>query len=944
MNTPINRYLLTLFLLFMAVAGYAQKSALLKIQSELDSLRSIAPLEKIYLHLDKDSYLLGDTIWYKAYVTEGSFWTPSPISGVLYIELTDDQGHLVQRSRQMLFAGSTYGDFFLDPANLKPGKFTLRAYTRWLQNFGEDYFYERFITVAGDYRQEWAVNLAPIILTDTTGKQALSARMKLRNIDGKPFRMKPVSLEIEEKGKRIFQEKIIVDTSGLLEQDFTLSKKQKLSDLDIVLREDDAIKLRFPLSEGLAQTQYDVQFLPESGHWLTAVSCIMGIKILDDSGLGINAQGIILNAEQKKVATFACNHKGMGKVVLPALPAGNYVAQITFPNGTQKTYPLPPALEEGLILHYNPQTSKDSINLSITASEALQQLQQRFMLIGESRGIMCYGALMILKESQIKTVLSRQYFPEGIIHFSLRALNGQVLAERMVYNTATHKPALKLSITPQRKSYNTRDSVALTIMAKDSLNKPVVGNFSLAITDDSQYQRDKWAPNIWNSYYLSSELKGNIEEPDYYFSKDTAAAQALDNLLLTQGWVRYDQSWLSKKAGFTFHAEPTFSISGTVKNAFGKGLKQIPIILLASGKTTFLKDTVTDEKGRFVFDKFPPFDTLGMVIQARNKRGKSFNVGIDLDPDTQILPPSTLAPSSAHSWFVNLDSTLQKRVLDQRLYQKNLRVLHYQANPNTIMLDEVDINAKKVVKGSKNLNGLGEADQLLNEDELLAQGSKTLLDILQEKIKGFHLGFYPRKQGKPEYMVNEKKARLIFDGVDLEFFYDKETAIADNNHMLFIKSYLEQYTGNDVKGIEIMYSPKYNSTYNSHFLTPQELMNASPVMGSDPVYIEITTRGGKGPFMRNTPGVAHFRPMPFTWPHEFYRPRYTHKDQSTGLEDLRSTIHWQPMVITDEQGKATVTFFTSDRPGTYTIQMEGIDNSGNLGTAEQQLIIQEKRK
>ncbi|GAA4790634.1 TonB-dependent receptor plug domain-containing protein [Olivibacter ginsenosidimutans] len=923
-------------------SGYAQKSNLLKIQHELDSLRSIAPLEKIYLHLDKDSYLLGDTVWYKVYVREGTFLMPSPLSGVVYIELADNKGHLIQRSRQMLFGGSTYGDFFLDPASLKAGKFTLRAYTRWLQNFGPAYFYERSLTVSGDYRQEWTVDLAPITVVDTAGKKELSLRLKVHALDGKSFRIKPITLEIEEKGKRVFQDKVIVDSAGLVEQNFNLPQKQNVSDLNVVLREDSTVMAHFPLREGLAQTAYDVQFLPESGHWLTEAPCTMGIKIIDQNGLGVNAHGAILDQSGKKITTFILTHKGMGRITLPPLPAGSYQAQVSFPDGSQKTYPLPTPSANGMLLHYDAAVSQDAIHLQVISTKTLQQQYPSVMLIGESRGIMCYGAILNLTEAEAHATIPSAYFPEGIVHFSLYTLGGQPLAQRMLYNRK-QKQALTIAVQPNKERYSTRDSVSLTVKVKDSLGKGVAGNFSVAVTDDSQYQREKWASNILNHYYLNSELTSWVEDPEYYFSSDSAVETALDNLLLTQGWVSYDQSWLKKRTTFRYDPEPAFSVSGTVKNAFGKALKEIPVVLLATGKTTFFTDTLTDEKGKFNFNRFPVFDTLGMVIQARNKRGKSFNVGIDLDPDTQ--PPSTpIAPTAvAHAWFVNLDSTLQRRILDQREYQKNLRVRNHQADPNTIMLEEVTINAKKVVKGSKNLNGLGEADQSLTEEELLADGSKSLLNILEQKIKGFHLGFYPRKQGKPEYMVNEKKARLIFDGVDLEFFYDKETAVADNDHMLFIKSYLEQYTGNDVKGIEIMYSPKYNSSYNSHFLTPQELMNASPVMGSDPVYIEITTRGGKGPFMRTTPGVVHFRPMPFSWPHEFYRPRYPHQVAENHLQDLRSTIHWQPLVITDEQGKATLSFFTSDRAGTYTIWLEGIDDAGNPGLAKQKLYIDQKQ-
>src|SRR5690606_13148466 len=148
-------------LAFLMEAGYCQQQTIPKIQEALDSLQLTRPLEKLYVHLDKSDYLLGDTIWYKAYVMDGVTGGFSQMSGVVYVELIDGEGNLVQRSRLVLVAASTHGEFVLDPTVVKPGRFQLRAYTRWLQNFGADYFYQRAVQVSGDYFQEWTVDLAP---------------------------------------------------------------------------------------------------------------------------------------------------------------------------------------------------------------------------------------------------------------------------------------------------------------------------------------------------------------------------------------------------------------------------------------------------------------------------------------------------------------------------------------------------------------------------------------------------------------------------------------------------------------------------------------------------------------------------------------------------------------------------------------------------------------
>jgi hypothetical protein len=84
--------------------------------------------------------------------------------------------------------------------------------------------------------------------------------------------------------------------------------------------------------------------------------------------------------------------------------------------------------------------------------------------------------------------------------------------------------------------------------------------------------------------------------------------------------------------------------------------------------------------------------------------------------------------------------------------------------------------------------------------------------------------------------------------------------------------------------------------------------------------------------LKTTPGTYHYRPLPFTLPKEFYRPKYTEKNNTVDLgSDLRSTIHWEPNVITDKNGKATISFFSADKPGDYTVIIEGTNMTGDLG-------------
>jgi hypothetical protein len=96
-------------------------------------------------------------------------------------------------------------------------------------------------------------------------------------------------------------------------------------------------------------------------------------------------------------------------------------------------------------------------------------------------------------------------------------------------------------------------------------------------------------------------------------------------------------------------------------------------------------------------------------------------------------------------------------------------------------------------------------------------------------------------------------------------------------------------------------------------------------------FIEITTRSGHGPYLNNTPGTYLYKPLPISWPVAFYKPKYLVKDITKHTPDLRSTISWEPNIVTDNNGEAKVWFYTADKPTTYSLILEGSDMNGNIG-------------
>ena len=193
--------------------------------------------------------------------------------------------------------------------------------------------------------------------------------------------------------------------------------------------------------------------------------------------------------------------------------------------------------------------------------------------------------------------------------------------------------------------------------------------------------------------------------------------------------------------------------------------------------------------------------------------------------------------------------------------------------------------------------------------------------------RGWYSPAPDKRIAKMTWVLNFKKLHFVFDGMDLEYFHPKQTL---EQRYFTIKSYLDYFTAEDITGIELMFSDKYNGNYGIDMLPP-------PGFGSAPRYsadawLEITTRSKQGPFMKVTPGTYLHKALPFTLAKQFYRPRYTTSNRDKGMgTDLRSTLHWEPNVITNAAGKATVSFFSADIPANYTVIVEGTDMDGQLG-------------
>jgi hypothetical protein len=214
-------------------------------------------------------------------------------------------------------------------------------------------------------------------------------------------------------------------------------------------------------------------------------------------------------------------------------------------------------------------------------------------------------------------VIPKDHFPTGIVAFTLLSDKGEPLNERIAF--IGHQDRLKLKLNTDKQVYHTREKVKLELKATSGASGPSAGSFSVAVTDEDKVPIDSLNEQTIESYLLlTSELKGRIEQPNYYFLHPSDQSRSdLDNLLLTQGYRHF----IWKQDTATYPAEQGMQISGTVKKN-GRPVAGAKVKLFSNTGGMFMLDTLTDQEGRFAFKGLLFADSTKFVVQSRVKKGQ----------------------------------------------------------------------------------------------------------------------------------------------------------------------------------------------------------------------------------------------------------------------------------------------------------------------------------
>lgn len=898
---------LNLFFILLCLNSFnllaQQPKELDRVVSNLQEYMGARPQEKIHIHFDKPFYSVGDTVWFKVYLVNALSNQLSSISKVVHLDINSPNGqskHLVLP----INAGMAAAQLVLTDSLYTAGDYPLRAYTQWMRNAGEDYFFSHTLRV-GDvlhYKATAAANFS-----ETSA--GLTAELTYTSAKGEVITAQEVNYKLKQGDKIVFAGKLNTGFSGKGGIVFPTDKLPKEGTLVLetssTLTSGSVLTNRFVVNTGKDKLVLD--FFPEGGALVAGIRSKVAFKAIGKDGLGVSVKGYIENEKGEKVSEFQTARYGMGVLALLPQMGSSYTAVVSDGTYQGQRFTLPKALAEGFVLAVN-RTENDDLLVRISKSAGMES-QTEVRLVVQANGEVQQAIKLPISNASISFNITQEKLMTGINQLTLFTADNKPLAERLVFVQPKQVQTILESDKPE---YATRDLIKLQF--DNGAN--IVGGYSVAVVKaDKVTLAEEKQLSIYANLLLSSDLKGNIEEPNYYFTGDYVnKAAELDALLLSQGWRRFN--WTEVLAGNVpapkHVAEQGLEINGKITSlVLSKPVAGAKIKLLAAKEMLFL-DTIADAQGRFSFKDLQLSDSVEVILRASGAK-ESNNVKVVLDEQENALPfftadlpslPLTLAADTAMQTYLSQTSSLFDEM------EKTGKIIQ------GTTLKTVEIKTRKKapeIKGSVYPFAAPPPDYTIEPDKLQEMVS------LQNYLKGRFMGV--RAMGDKLYSNAGELMVLLLNGTAIEDLSGIDPraltgvqiirgSIVSANMAAALMMSLDE-TGMDQKK-KIPFTNQYNQSPAAGivFLTMKDIPNKFIKPNRPPGFLQVPVAG-------------------YTYAREFYMPSYEIQKDSV-QSDYRSTLFWKPNIITEEGGKTEFSFYASDEPGQYRVTLEGIGANGQL--------------
>ncbi|HEV7781871.1 MAG TPA: hypothetical protein VGO58_11440 [Chitinophagaceae bacterium] len=773
-----------------------------KFDAALTSLAAKHQPEKIYIHYDKEYYVAGETIWFKAYLYNDG--KPSANNNNLLLQFTDSKGKLVSNKMFPVMGAVAKGSIQV-PDSLPQGNYYVRAFTPAMMNYEEGFIYKKNI-----------------------------------------FVFRP-----------------------------SAAAKEKTQSSNI-----------------------SVQFFPESGELVDNILSVVGFKAVDQWGTPAEVNGVLRLEDGTTIASFKTYHDGIGKIQFKAQAGKKYIAEVETDAG-KRTYSLPEVKTTGINLKI--QDEKGGKKFQLTRSEKDKAQFETVWLVAQINNHLVYENEIKFDADYPSIIghLLTDSLPSGILHFTVFNSDGMPLAERLSF-VDNREYASKMDMASLKTGTEKRAENTIELNFPDLVQR----SCSVSITDMSGSSFND-NDNIWSRLLLTSDLKGHVHNPGWYFTNPgDSTKQALDNLMLTHGWSRFN--W-TKILANEFPAgkpadRPFISVSGKVVD--DKTKQPLPggklnFYLEAEDSTSLNLETTVDDAGQFKIDSLMFGGKAELYYVFTDKKGKERSALIVVDDNglaraMEITPSTMLENTIARDVNTNSAKEMSTRFANVKSYLDEVKELEKVTVESKSGKKPEEVVNEKYTTGVFRSPGKVTLD---NINEPANDRSMNVVDYIKNRVQQVEIQnnqFVNRKN--MSLMSGQKWVVGVFlNEVPSDIFQLRVLRVGDVALVKFFEA--------GFVGVGSAYPGGALSVYTKEKMVEKEKPDKL-------AYVEY-----KG----------------YSISRQFYMPDYNNKEIKQPTTDNRTTLYWNPDVYTDTETRSVkLNFFNNDFGKKFKVVVEGFDGTGKL--------------
>jgi len=623
--------------------------------------------------------------------------------------------------------------------------------------------------------------------------------------------------------------------------------------------------------------KYEIRFFPEGGNLVNGIQSKIGFRVVDKYGKGMDCSGNVQDQNGNSVSTFKTLKFGIGSFSLSPLASNTYTAIVTIGGQTFKQA-LPIVYNQGYVV--NLQQTVNQVSLNVNSSS---QYSNVYLLVTSGTDIKLAFAKQ-LQSGKAVFAVDKTQLADGIAHFTIFNDESQPVCERLYFNKP--KQQLVIDAKTAQQEYAERKKITVDVEAKDESSVPQTADMSMSVyrLDSLQHFNET---GIAAYLLLNSDLRGTIEQPDYYFTNNDAVSnEALDNLMLTHGWSRYNWDDIKQNKTAALEYLPEYEghiVTARITNKkTGQPAENIVAYLSAPGKT--FKFAIAKSKANGIV-QFNVIDFIGgdaIILQTNQLQDSIYRI--------DIINPFSEKYSSSQITGLNVSEDMQN-LLVQHSINTQVQNAYYSEKYKQFYAPDVD---------TLPFYGRPSASYLLDDYTRFTTMEEVLREYVPEVAVRRHRDDYLLKIADSSNNIYfDDNPLVLADGVP---FFNMDTVISFNP--LKIRK-MDVVAKKYYLGANIFYGIVNYTTYNGD-LDGIQLDPASLVLEYQGMQLQ----------------------------REFYTPKYdTPKEVNSRLPDFRDVLQWLPNIKTEEAtGKTQASFYTSDVPGSYAVVLQGLTASGRAGS------------